>query len=322
MNKTGLKQLIRTIGFMCVIVVLIVASSYMLAPKDNTAEGGIVNPNANGFFSEPKDTVDIAVIGNSDAYSGFSPLELWNGYGYTSYVSAEGHQTVAQSYSQLKKMMKCHSLKLVILETDGFFTKSKLVENAAKVINASAGSAFSVFQYHDRWKRVKPRELFKAPDYTAHCTAKGQWLSNDVKGYNGGEYMVKTEKREEIPLSTKAPLDMFVKTCRDNGIELLLLELPSQSSWSYKRHNAVKDYADKNGVPFLDLNIDRDSFGFDWKTDTRDGGNHLNNRGARKTTLFIGKYINENYSLTDHRKDEAFKEWDRDYREYCEKVKI
>lgn len=320
--KNGVRQLIRAVSFICVMALLIVASSYMLAPKDNTAEGGITNPNANGFFSEPKDTIDIAVIGNSDAYSGFSPLELWNGYGYTAYVSAEGRQTVAGSYSQLKKMMKCHTLKLVILETDGFFTKSKLVENAAKLINASMGSAFSVFQYHDRWKRVKPRELLKAPDYTAHCTAKGQWLSNEVKGYTGGEYMVKTDKKAEIPLSTKAPLDMFVNTCRDNGIQLLFLELPSQSSWSYKKHNAVKDYADKNGIPFLDINIDRDKFGFDWKTDTRDGGNHLNSRGARKTTLFIGKYLSDNYSLPDHRPDARFKGWDRDYGEYSEIVKI
>ena len=136
MNKTGLKQLIKALSFMCVLLVLIVASSYMLAPKDNTAEGGIVNPNANGFFSEPKDSIDIAVVGNSDAYSGFSPLELWNEYGYTSYVSAEGHQTVAQSYSQLKKIMKCHSVKLIILETDGFFTRSKIVESTAKLVNA------------------------------------------------------------------------------------------------------------------------------------------------------------------------------------------
>ena len=307
---------------MCVLLVLIVASSYMLAPKDNTAEGGIVNPNANGFFSEPKDSIDIAVVGNSDAYSGFSPLELWNEYGYTSYVSAEGHQTVAQSYSQLKKIMKCHSVKLIILETDGFFTKSKIVESTAKLINASMGSSFSVFQYHDRWKKVKLHELLKAPDYTAHCTAKGQWLSNEVKGYMGGEYMVKTDKREGIPFSTKTSLDMLVKMCRENEVKLLFLELPSQSSWNYKRHNAVKDYADENGITFLDLNIDRESFGFDWKTDTRDGGNHLNNRGARKTTLFIGKYLNENYSLSDHRGDDRFKQWNSDYKEYLEKVKI
>lgn len=322
MNKTGLKQLIKALSFMCVLLVLIVASSYMLAPKDNTAEGGIVNPNANGFFSEPKDSIDIAVVGNSDAYSGFSPLELWNEYGYTSYVSAEGHQTVAQSYSQLKKIIKCHSVKLIILETDGFFTRSKIVESTAKLINASMGSAFSVFQYHDRWKRVKPKELLKAPNYTAHCTAKGQWLSNEVKGYMGGEYMVKTDKREEIPFSTKTSLDMLVKTCAENNIKLLFLELPSQSSWSYKRHNAVKDYADEKGITFLDLNIDRESFGFDWKTDTRDGGNHLNSRGARKATLFIGKYLSENYPLSDHRGDNRFKQWNADYKEYLEKVKI
>ena len=134
--------------------------------------------------------------------------------------------------------------------------------------------------------------------------------------------MVKTDKKAEIPLSTKAALDIFVKICRENAAELLFTELPSQSSWNYQKHNAVKDYADKNGIPFLDLNIDRDRFGFDWKTDTRDGGNHLNNRGARKATLFIGEYLSENYSLSDHRKDEAFKDWDRDYKEYCEKVKI
>ena len=62
-----------------------------------------------------------------------------------------------------------------------FFTKSKLVESTAKMVNASLGSSFSVFQYHDRWKNVKPNELFKKPRYTAHCAAKGQWLSNDVK---------------------------------------------------------------------------------------------------------------------------------------------
>ncbi len=322
MKKCEIRLLIRPVCFMLMLTVLIVSFSYMLAPKDNTAEGGITNPNANGFFSEPKDSIDIAVIGNSDAYSGFSPMELWNKYGYTSYVSAEGRQTVAGSYSQLKKIIKCHDIKLVILETDSFFTKSKVVENTAKLINASMGSSFSVFQYHDRWKKVKMRDLLKKPRYTGHCTAKGQWLSDDVKGYMGGEYMVKTDERAEIPLSVKTALDAFVKTCRSNDIELVFLELPSQSSWNYKKHNAVKDYADKNNITFLDLNIDRERFEFDWKTDTRDKGNHLNSRGARKTTLFIGKYLNENYKLVDHRQDAKYEQWNKDFSEYSKNVKI
>ena len=165
----GVKNLIRAVSFFAVLILSVVSFSYMLAPKDNTKEAGIVNPSAHGFYSEPKNTIDVAVIGNSDAYSGFSPMELWKNYGYTSYVSGEGRQTVAQAYVMLNDILKCHKPKVVILETDGFFTKSKVVESAAKIINTSLGSCFSVFQYHDRWKRVKPDELLKKPRFTAHC---------------------------------------------------------------------------------------------------------------------------------------------------------
>ena len=140
--------------------------------------------------------------------------------------------------------------------------------------------------------------------------------------YTGGEYMVKTDKREEIPLSTLVPLEMIVSHCRENGIKLVLVEIPSQTSWNYERHNAVNDFAEKNGLPFLDLNIDRESFGFDWKTDTRDNGNHLNSLGARKCTRYIGDYLMKNYELTDYRRDPAYEQWNRDYEEYKKAVKI
>ena len=75
--KKGVKNLIRAVSFFAVLILSVVSFSYMLAPKDNTKEAGIVNPSAHGFYSEPKNTIDVAVIGNSDAYSGFSPMELW-----------------------------------------------------------------------------------------------------------------------------------------------------------------------------------------------------------------------------------------------------
>ena len=102
----------------------------------------------------------------------------------------------------------------------------------------------------------------------------------------------------------------------------MLLELPSQSSWSYRKHNAVKEFAAAYDIPFIDMNIDRARFDFNWKTDTRDGGNHLNNRGARKCTLFLGDYLSRNYELTDRRTDKSFSLWNRDYDEYRKKVKI
>ena len=319
--KKGVKNLIRAVSFFAVLLLSVVSFSYMLAPKDNTKEAGMVNPGAYGFYSEPKNTIDIAVIGNSDVCNGFSPMELWKNYGYTSYVSGGPWQTAAEAYVMLNDILKCHKPKVVMLETDGFFTNSGKFKSAAKMINASLDSCFSVFQYHDRWKSVKPDELLKKPRFTAHSAVKGQWLSNDVKGYMGGEYMVKSKEKAEIPLAARIAANAFIRTCCVNDIKVVLLQMPL-SSWNYRKHNAVKDFVDAHDVPFIDMNIERARFDFNWKTDTRDGGIHLNNRGARKCTMFLGDYLSRNYELTDRRTDKSFSLWNKDYEEYRKKVKI
>ncbi len=322
MTKTVILHIVKPIAFLLTLTLVLMGVSFILAPKDNTEGSGINNPNAHGFYSEAENSIDIAVIGNSDAYSGFSPMELWKGFGYTSYVGAEGKQTIDGSIAILNEMFTCQSPKIVILETDGLFTKTDITNTFMYVFNSVSNGKLSVFKYHDRWKRLKASEVFKTPKYTAHCVTKGQMLSNEIIGYDGAEYMKKTDDIADIPSASKIGLDSFAKLCRENGAELLLVELPSESSWNYKRHNAVAAWADKNGVPFLDLNVDRDSFDFDWTTDSRDGGNHLNNSGARKATIYIGKYLSENYDLEDHREDKSFDVWNEDYENYKKDTKI
>lgn len=312
----------KVIVFSLILALLLLSLSYIMAPKDNTKESGITNPNANGFYSEAKNSIDIAVIGNSDAYSGFSPMELWNAFGYTSYVSAEGLQVPAGSLAMLKRILTCQKPKLVILETDGMFTKTDASQNIVNAFNSVLGEPFSVFRYHNRWKKLKWKEALRAPYYTAHCVTKGQMLSNTVKGYTGKEYMVETEEREKIPAFSIVAVDKIKELCEENGIQLLLLEMPSESSWNYKRHNAVEDFAKERDLPFIDLNLDRDQFDLDWATDSRDGGNHLNSSGARKVTQFVGEYLAEHYDLPDHREDSAYSIWHEDYKAYLEQVKI
>ena len=95
----------------CVVksIVFILILALLLLGKDNTKESGIINPNATGFYSEPQNSIDVVVVGNSDAYSGFSPMELWNSFGYTSYVSAEGLQVPAGSLAMLKRILTCQT---------------------------------------------------------------------------------------------------------------------------------------------------------------------------------------------------------------------
>ena len=50
--------------------------------------------------------------------------------------------------------------------------------------------------------------------------------------------------------------------------------------------------------------------------DTGDKGDHVNYTGAKKTTKFIGKYLNEKKYLPSHKEDEIHKTWDKQYEEY------
>ena len=111
-------------------------------------------------------------------------------------------------------------------------------------------------------------------------------------------------------------LDELNALCKKNGAQLILVEVPSQTTWTYARHNAVSDYAKKNGIPFLDMDLKRKEIGFSWKTDSRDGGNHLNCYGAKKVSLYVGKYIKAHVSLEDKRQNSTYAGWNDDYTAY------
>ena len=96
------------------------------------------------------------------------------------------------------------------------------------------------------------------------------------------------------------------------------MEMPSANSWNMARHQAVADYASDRNIPFIDFNM-KDMMtktGFDWLTDSRDGGNHLNYSGAKKISTWLGNYLGSQYQLEDHRKDSRYQRWQQDSTDY------
>lgn len=58
-------------------------------------------------------------------------------------------------------------------------------------------------------------------------------------------------------------------------------------------------------------NLYAEELGIDWKSDTLDGGDHLNEAGATKVSKYLGTFLKERYGLTDHRGNAAYAVWDR-----------
>ena len=242
--------------------------------------------------------------------SGRNHMELWGKYGFSSYVSGEPWQQAESAVILLKQYFETQSPKLVILETDEVFTGNN---SRAAVLATKAGEYVPVFRYHNNWKKFRLSSLAKRPHYSYHSVAMGEFIQTTAREYSGpADYMSASGKSEEIPQEALDSLDVFVQLCRDHGAQLLLLNVPCATSWTDGRHAAVQAYADRQGIPYLDLNLCTKKVGLDWSADTADGGTHLNLKGAEKVTDYLGQYIEEHYHPKDHRGDSAYALWQED----------
>ncbi len=319
MTSIKWKNLIKALSFTLILLALISYASLVLQPKSNAQGMGMKDQRAFSVLAEPKDTLDIVAVGNSDLYSGVLPMDLYEAHGITAYVCGQSKQKMPECYDMLKKALKNQSPKLVIIETDTiFYGKNDLHE----VISSEIDIKIPAIKYHDRWKKLTPRDFVSTVKYDEINSAKGYAYikCTDIKPYEGKTYMQETDEREKMQPLAKLYLDKMVKLCEDRDIPILFLELPSATSWNMKKHNAMSDYAKDAGYPFVDMNLM--DVGIDWTMDTRDKGNHLNYNGAKKTTAVLGEYLNENYTLPDRRNDtEVSKLWNSDLEKFKEKIK-
>ena len=148
-----LKHTLRCVVLLAVLALLLTGVSQLVRPKNNTRSDGIHDPAANGILGEPDNTIDLLILGDSESYSAFIPMQLWQQYGYTAYCCGTSRQTLYYSEAFLHKAFQKQSPKLVILETDVIFIDFSY----GSMLLQEAGDLFPVFSYHDRTAGRTPR---------------------------------------------------------------------------------------------------------------------------------------------------------------------
>ena len=175
-----------------------------------------------------------------------------------------------------------------------------------------AAEVFPVLEYHNRWKSLKPIDLAAEPKTTWTDPNKGFRPRDSVAPSPVRNHMKPTDKAADIPRLNQFYLDRIIALCQEHDIPVLLLSTPSTKNWNRQRHNAVVNYLEGNAeytnVTYLDLNLE-ERLDIDWTRDTCDGGDHLNERGAKKVTAFLGAWLAKQYNLADHRGSSDYRAW-------------
>ena len=308
MRKTILKSILFFLPLGLILAVL----GPLFLPKDNTFAAGRLETDPTVILSQAENTIDVLFLGDSEAYSGFVPLELWQNTGIASFVCASVDQKPYETEAFLKAALERQSPKVVVLETNVLYRVYSRVDR----IVPAAQQLFPVLRYHSRWKSLTLRDL-QSPEYTGEYPDRGYHLllsadpRKDLEGY-----MAPTDAREALSGANLRSLRNISNLCREKNIRLILYSVPSPENWNMARHNTMEDLASELGILYLDGNLE--SRDIDWNRDTYDNGDHLNYYGAAKITRWLGDFLSD--ALPDHRGEAAYAAWDRDLAALPERI--
>ena len=202
------------------------------------------------------------------------------------------------------------------------FTKCKaLLQEGDSAFLAALNYKFPLVKYHDNWKHLK-LTTFLQPRGKYHFSNKGMAYANTVKAYPfGNEYMQLSGGKHAMLSEEK--LDQFQKIydlCDRNGIRLVLLTVPSANTWNKGKSDTVKQLAKKYDLTYYDYNRQLPA-GFNWVTDSKDGGNHLNYAGASAVTKDLAKKLTDDLALnpTSLTKEQK-QQWKKDYEHFHKSI--
>ena len=202
------------------------------------------------------------------------------------------------------------------------FAKCKaLLQEGDSAFLAALNYKFPLVKYHDNWKHLK-LTAFLQPRGKYHFSNKGMAYANTVKAYPFGNEYMQLSGGKHARLSEEK-LDQFQKIydlCDRNGIRLVLLTVPSANTWNKGKSDTVKQLAKKYNLTYYDYNRQLPA-GFDWATDSKDGGNHLNYAGASAVTKDLAKKLTDDLtmnptSLTKEQKQQ----WKKDYEHFHKSI--
>ena len=304
----------------------------LLVPKYMTGkhkEGALI-----GEYYDNAGNNDVIFIGDCEVYENFSPITLWEEYGITSYIRGSAQQLIWQSYYLMEETFQYETPDVMVFNVlsmkydtpqstgsqsqreaynrmtlDGMrWSESKWnaiqasMTEEEKEKEAEFSYLFPLLRYHDRWSDLT------AEDFQ-------YWFTKDQVSDNGYLMQVGVKPLEdehvERPLvdysfgeNSWYYLDKMVELCKSKGTQLVLIKAPALSPVWWPQWDAqIEEYAEENGLLYINMLEYQEEIGIDWTTDTYDTGLHLNVYGAEKAADWFGKVLQEQCNVPDRRND-------------------
>lgn len=329
------KKIIVGVISVILLAVFLWSAQLVLMPKyTDNPEGRLISE-----YYDSKVGHDVIFVGDCEVYENFSTVTLWEKYGISSYIRGSAQQLIWQSYYLLEEMLAKETPQVVVFNVlsmkygapqNEAFNRMTLdgMKFSTHKINCIKASMtddeniwsymFPILRFHSRWSELSAEDFLNAFAGAENVSYNGYLMQTNV-------VPMTEEQRGELLSVDPLPdicfdyLNRMKKLCDERGVELVLVKSPTNSStywWYDKWERQIEEYAQANQIDYYNLIERSGEIGIDWRSDTYDGGLHLNVYGAEKTATYFGKILQENYNITDRRSD---KDYLAEWNELCKK---
>ncbi|MBD5496853.1 MAG: SGNH/GDSL hydrolase family protein [Lachnospiraceae bacterium] len=325
------KQAVKAILFAVIFLFLLQSLTYVLRTNGDIKEIFL------GFYAEPKDTIDVIMIGSSPVYPFYAAPKLWGEYGFTMYPLSSNVQRPKAAVYLVEEALKTQSPELFVFElrmytyeegamadnmayTRGVTDNLKYSWNRIRLINSLVSDVserytyyFDIFKYHSNWKTLILPDQYTAFRYERLHPLKGYAMHDEVWPGAGADYSGVTEQ-VAIPAEQEENLRALLAYLQEKDLNALFIVSPMVLDENMqKKFNYMEGIITSYGYDYLNFNNHYDELGIDFATDYYDGGSHVNASGSEKCTAFLGDYLTEHYALADRRGDKKYSTWDAAY---------
>ena len=324
----------RFILYFILFIVLFLGLQRLVVPKyqEELVEGAMTRE----YYEDDKNH-QILFLGDCEVYSNYSPITLFNEFGYTSYIRGNSQQLMSSSYHLLRETLRYETPNIVILSVnalrygeeyekesyhrlllDGM--KNSSIKETIVEGETFLSYLFPSFRYHSRIFQLTSED-FKYYFQKKQITHNGYLMRVDTLPVTT-IYRGTPLSNYEFPKENMEYLEKIRKLCQENDIELILIKTPSTYPYWYEEYdNQVKEYAYSNHLTYLNLYDKVEEMEIDYQLDTYDAGLHFNIKGAEKLTRYLGSYIQDHYLLEDMRRDEKTAKKYEEKTKYYEEMK-
>jgi hypothetical protein len=328
-EKTG-KRLKNIIWVAVFAAALIVTVRYVLSVLEWKDGYGLKTWDE--FYEIPRNSTDILCYGSSHNMCTVNHGLLWNEYGFTSASAGNIGLGLRTTYYYIRETLNYQSPKVILLEMVYTVWDPEEFTGYEEVmaLNQSPDRAALVKEiygedenymdyllglpvYHTRYWEISKKDFTGFGMYSLGYY--GTWnLYTEGVPRNFSD----TAKATPIDSEKLEWLEKIVQLCKDEGIELVFYLAPYNAAVTPEEWDQlewVEQYAQEIGVPMINFNKLNDEIGLDFSTDYADN-HHLNVYGGAKVTTYLGKYLQENYDLEDHRGQKGYSLWENCYMRY------